>query len=206
MDFVAIDFETANSNRNSVCALGIVEVLKGKIHKQKMWLIKPPELFFDPFNISIHGITEDDVKDKPEFAEQWEKLYKLCDGRPLVAHNAAFDMSVLRHVLDYYGITYPRLRYYCTLVIARKTWPDLLSYSLPIVADHLDISFIHHNAEEDARASAEIAIKACRKSKISNLSDLAYAKGFHEGQLYPGGYRPCGVSYFKKTRRYKYKL
>jgi DNA polymerase III subunit epsilon len=64
MDFVALDFETANENRDSACALGLVVVENNEIVKKDYWLIRPKELYFNPFNISIHGITPDDVKDK----------------------------------------------------------------------------------------------------------------------------------------------
>ena len=72
MDFIAIDFETANRYKNSVCSLGMVYVKNNIITKKKYFLIKPPKFYFDPFNIKIHGIKPDDVKDKDSFPIVWE--------------------------------------------------------------------------------------------------------------------------------------
>lgn len=71
MKCVAIDFETANAKRSSVCAVGIALVEGKEIVQRSSWLVRPPELDFDPYNIYIHGITEDDVRDKPEFNQLW---------------------------------------------------------------------------------------------------------------------------------------
>ena len=55
---LAIDFETANASRSSACSIGYALIENGEIIKNEEVLINPEE-YFDPFNISIHGITEE---------------------------------------------------------------------------------------------------------------------------------------------------
>ena len=170
--FIAIDFETANNNSNSACSIGIAVIEDLKILETRHWLIRPPELYFHPFNISIHGITEDDVRNEPSFNELWPEIRSYIDNNLIIAHNASFDLGVLRHVLSTYNIDYPESHYSCTLRISKKVWKGLLSHSLESMTDHLSIEFQHHNAEEDARACAEIAIRACKEKGVNTLPEL----------------------------------
>ena len=191
MDFVAIDFETANESRRSACAVGVSHVVDGRIVRTESWLIRPPELRFAPINVAIHGITAAHVQDMPEFPERWRTIWEACAGRPVIAHNASFDLSVLRHLCDWYRIPYPALDYLCTLVIARAQWPVLPSHSLPAVAAHLGIRFAHHDAAEDARAAAEIALRALHEVNATTLADLARILELRSGRLHSGGSIPC---------------
>jgi DNA polymerase III subunit epsilon len=153
---------------------------------------RPEPLVFDPFNTWLAGISEDDVKDQPTFDWFWANEFRpYFQTGPIIAHNASFDVSVLRHVLDQYGIEYPQLIYYCTRVIAKKTWPGLCSCALDVVADHLDIEFRHHDPREDATAAAKIARYACEAQGVDSLHELSNTLKFHPGELYPGGYLPC---------------
>jgi DNA polymerase-3 subunit epsilon len=201
MDFIAIDFETANESRSSACALGIIYVEGSKVVRKKYFLIKPSDMYFNPFNVSIHGITEEDVEDKPEFNELWPQIKDDFNGKLIVAHNASFDMSVLRYVMDEYGIIYPELSYSCTKIIAKKVWPNHISYCLDYIANNLNIEFVHHNAEEDASACAQIAIKAMEQAGVSSIIDLASKFNFSNGRLFPSGYQPMHESL--TTQRFK---
>jgi DNA polymerase-3 subunit epsilon len=98
MNFTAIDLETANSSRASACAVGICTVQNGAIIRCDQWFIRLEPLYFSPFNVSIHGITERDVADAPAFTELWPELLKSISG-PLVAQNASFDIGVIRKSL-----------------------------------------------------------------------------------------------------------
>ena len=197
MRFVAIDFETANSSRSSVCALGAVVVNDGQVVEKRAWLVRPDPLLFNRFNIMIHGITEDDVRDKQTFDQLWRDEFRpyFDTNIPVIAHNASFDISVLRRVLDQYDIRYPKLFYYCTRVIAKKAWPGLHSYALDVVADHLDIHFRHHDPTEDAEASAEIALRASHLHGAETLPHLSYLLGFRTGELFDWGYSACSGGY-----------
>lgn len=194
MRFIAIDFETANTDRSSACAIGMVVVEDGGIIDKRYHLIKPSDPYFDPFNVSIHGITEEDVEDEPGFNELWPSIRDYFGNRIVIAHNASFDMSVLRHVLDEYGIPYPEIPYSCTRVISKKMWSMLPSHSLDVVADHLSIEFVHHDAIEDASACARIAIRACEEAGAGSMDELARMLEFPNGCLFPGGYRPAKLN------------
>jgi len=121
IDFCAIDFETATSDRNSACEMGICIVENGQVVETKNWLIKPPSFpYFNPFNVSVHGIQPKEVADAPTFDEIWHEAEDLLYGNLMIAHNASFDASVLRSCLDYYGIFKPKLEYMCSIQIAKK--------------------------------------------------------------------------------------
>lgn len=200
MDFAAIDFETANEKIYSVCSLGVVVVEGGQVAERVSWLIRPPELYFNRYNTYIHGIRKQDVFDKPQFNQLWPTIKSYLEGRTIVAHSAGFDIGALRSVLDVYAIPYPELYYSCTRIISKNTWPGLLSYGLASVADYLGIEFRHHDAEEDAFASAEIARRACKKLGARSLEDLANRLEIVIGRLFPGGNVPS------RPRRQRFNL
>lgn len=191
MDFVAIDFETANSRRSSICAVGLAEVRQGELCERRRWLVRPRPFVFDRINVSIHGIDEEIVEDAPEFGELWHSLQDSLESRIIVAHNAAFDMSALRCALEEFGLAYPRLSYLCTLILARSVWPELASHKLCVLARELDIPLKHHEAESDATAAAQIVLKAASKLGVTSLEELMTACHMESGELYPDGYAPC---------------
>jgi DNA polymerase III subunit epsilon len=198
MKFTAIDFETANADRGSVCAVGLVMVEDGEVVGRLRQLIRPDPFDFAPFNVSIHGISAADVIDAPTFSEFWPSLWPRVAG-PLVAHNAAFDMSVLRRALDQSGVQYPETDYFCTWVIAKLVWPEYPTYALAHIARGIGISFSHHDAEEDARACALIAITACKQLNVPSLYSLQKDCGLRVGRLYAGGYCPCGARHSARS-------
>jgi len=202
MKFTAIDFETANSNRSSICAVGLALVQGRDIIDMVYYLVRPHPAHFDSFNVSIHGITEADVSDAPTFSELWPRLWQKVDG-PLVAHNASFDMSVLRHALDISDIVYPETDYFCTRVISKQVWPNHPTYALDYIAAVLGIEFDHHNAQEDARACAMIALRACQNLSAESLYDMKELCGLRVGALFPEGYLPCGSAYAVSQRSLK---
>ena len=156
--FVAIDFETADYQRDSACAIGAVLVENGRIAKRYSQLIRPPRKQF--FFTRIHGLRWSDVRDSPTFREMWPDLRKLIKRADfLVAHNAPFDKGVLHACCDAAGIARPKREFRCTVQMARAKW-SLPSAKLPAVCEHLRIPLVHHNALSDAEACAKIAIKA----------------------------------------------
>lgn len=171
-EVVAIDFETANEKLSSACSLGIAVIKDYEIVKTLYWLIRPPELYFRPFNVMLHGISEETVEKKPEFYRIWPVIKKHLEGRTVIAHNALFDISVLKSLLNVYQIDYPKLNYACTVNLARKVWVGLNNYKLNTISEYLNIEFMHHNACEDARACASIAIEAAKKTNAYDFNDL----------------------------------
>lgn len=192
-DFVALDFETANRDWDSVCAVGLAFVAGGEIAAAPSWLVRPPRLVFDPGFIKIHGITAAAVQDKPEFADLWAEIWPYLEGRIIVAHNAEFDISVLRSVLDRYRLPRPTLEYACTKIIAQRTWPALKKYGLATLAEYHGITFRHHDAGEDANACAQVALKAWQAKKAASFPHLHEMLNLAWGRLHPGGQEPVTV-------------
>lgn len=162
--FAAIDFETANSKRDSACALSIVLVMNNHIVNKSSYLIKPP---YDYFAFThIHGITSEDVEDKPDFGELWPDIIsQLREIRFIAAHNAAFDISVFQSCCSKFSITPPKIPHVCTVKLARKVW-DIHPTTLPSVCERLVIDLNHHDALSDALACAKIVIAAIEEGEI----------------------------------------
>lgn len=193
---VCIDFETANSFMGSICSVGLAIIEDGCIVDKKCWLVRPHVKYsrFHPMNVRIHGIKEQDVKNAGEFDFVYSQMKPFLNNAVIVAHNAAFDISALRHVLDLYGMEYPESDYLCTYKIAQKTWIGLENYKLNTICKYLKHDFIHHNAQEDAVACGKVMLSAMLKNKVSSISELVAHLGIRMGKLYHHGYVPCSNS------------
>ncbi|WP_110943536.1 3'-5' exonuclease [Virgibacillus senegalensis] len=189
MQIAAIDFETANRYRTSACSIGVVIANENGIIDEFYSLINPL-MEFDSMNTYIHGIEEQDVVDAPTFDELWPTLKPYLSGRLVVAHNASFDMSVLRQTLDRFELTYPEFDYLCTVTMSKKVWPELPNHKLHTVAGHNGIEFYHHNALEDARAAALLMVEAIKLQQVEDLNALAAFYGCKKGRVYERGYFP----------------
>jgi len=174
MNFVAIDFETANSSRSSVCSLAAVTVENGQIVRSNYALIRPPVMKFDYRNIQVHGINPKDVINKPTFNQLWERICPHLENKIVIAHNAAFDISVLRSILKEYSLPLPKFKHACTVQIAQKAWPDGENYKLNTLAQKFQIDFKHHNALHDARTCAKIALLAGQELKADTFLHLMH--------------------------------
>ncbi len=172
MDFVAFDFETANSRSDSACQLAAVKVLNGQITAEFSWLIRPPQLYFSRRNISIHGIRPDHVSASPTMEKVWPEFAEFAEGFLLVAHNANFDMGVLVSSLAAFELACPPLEYSCTRALARRAWPGQTSYGLKPLGNRLGISFKHHDALEDSRCCAHIALRIAKEFDASHFAEL----------------------------------
>ena len=179
-----IDFETANSRSSSACQLGVVRLEDWRIVEEKEWLIRPQRLYFSPQCVRVHGITARDCLTSPEWDHVWDQLLPLIDGCVIIAHNVGFDAAVLQGTCQLYDIAVPQFDLQCTRLIAKRAWPGQTGYGLAAIAERLQIQFQHHNALEDARACAQIAIAAAEKSKAENLEDLEEKLGLTRGRIW----------------------
>ena len=191
MNFIAIDFETANAARSSPCAIGLTVVERGIVATSQHWLIRPHDMWFDPFNIAIHGITPEMVRNQPEFDQLWPELQPYISQYPIVAHNAAFDMSVLRKTLDSYGLKYPKNSYLCSVLLAKITWPGLASYRLDYLAGHLGFELKHHDAASDANGAASIVMSSASLHAAVSFPELVDSTKIRIGSITDGWYEPC---------------
>ncbi|MDO4995211.1 MAG: exonuclease domain-containing protein [Bacteroidales bacterium] len=157
-NFAAIDFETANHERTSVCSVGVVVVRDGEVVDTFYSLIQPEPNYYHYWNTRVHGLTCADTDDAPLFPEVWAQIEPLIEDLPLVAHNKAFDESCLRAVFRCYQMDYPDYPFFCTCIASRRAFPHAPNHQLHTIADlcgyHLEH---HHHALADAEACAAIA-------------------------------------------------
>ncbi|TQL47307.1 DNA polymerase-3 subunit epsilon [Homoserinimonas aerilata] len=187
LNFTAIDFETANSSGASACSVGLVKVHDGRVVDKQWWYIKPPaghDTFLE-WNTRIHGIVAADVVGAASWAEQLPELVAFAGGDHLVAHNAGFDMGVIRAACEATQLETPAFTYLCSLQVARKTY-NLDSYRLPVAAMAAGFEdFKHHDALADAEACAAIIVHAAKRHDAEDIPHLATIAGTRLGAIGP---------------------
>ena len=162
LTFNSIDVETANADRASICQIGIVHVRDGEIKDRWQTLVNPED-WFDPWNVSIHGIDENDVRNSPTLPDVRDRLRSRLRGSVLVSHTS-FDRVAFERAMTRYDLEQLQVTWLDSAKIARRAWPDRYGrsgYGLKNIATDLGVSFRHHDALEDARAAAEIVLHAC---------------------------------------------
>ncbi len=189
---IALDFETANTLPGGICSIGLAWIREGRVSHVAHRLVRPRDMQFNGFHIAIHGIEPRHVEDEPEFPGIWDELLPHLEAAPLLlAHNAGFDIGVLRDSLSAYGIAWPVLSYLCTVKIARATWPELENHKLSTVAAHIGFDLRHHAADSDAAACASIALRAANGEP---LVQMLPAWGITAGRLEPGYHESCSAA------------
>jgi len=159
-NFAAIDFETANSERSSVCSVGVVAVRDGMVADTFYSLIQPEPNYYNYWCQRVHGLGHEDTDDAPVFPVVWAQVEPIIEGLPLVAHNKGFDESCLKAVFRCYQMDYPDYEFYCTYQAARRLLKQLPDYGLETVAAYYGHYMTnHHNALADAEACAHIALQ-----------------------------------------------
>ena len=173
MKITAIDFETANRNPASVCAVGLSTLEDGSIEEGLETLILPEKNvgYFERMNIRVHGIQPKDVKNAPTFPRVYKEMKPYFEDAIIVAHNARFDMTCLKEACLNTGIPVPVLDYFDTVELARNVFPNLESHRLNDICDYMNIDLEHHRAGSDAYGCLMI---------VSNIMNLANIYDIHE--------------------------
>ena len=200
MKFVSIDVETANPDQSSICQIGVVIWEDGQIIDEWCTLVNPCD-YFDYWNVSIHGITEESVEHSPKFTEVYEHLKNLLSGQ-YVVHHSPFDRVAIQRAVSKANHESILCNWLDTARIVRRTYSEFAKagYGLANLADHFGYSFNHHDALEDARMCGNILLRCLDKSKMSisdwptflkrriTLTGESYAfkgaKGNPDGELY----------------------
>lgn len=166
MRFVAIDLETANADMASICQIGVVTFDQACI-EQTWHMLVDPEDYFDEFNVAVHGITEDMIKDAPKFPDIFHTLCEIVDHQVVACHTH-FDRVSLHKAATRYGLALPNITWLDTARVARRAWTRFsrAGYGLANVSSDLGIKFQHHVAHEDARACGEILIRAIQETGL----------------------------------------
>lgn len=156
--FIAFDVETPNRLNHRMSAIGI-SVIDGGTITENFYSLVDPETHFDYFNTKLTGISAKTVKGAPTFLELWTKIEPLLSNGILVAHNAVFDMSVLKKCLNGYDIVWKQsAKYLCTVQVGKRVLPGM-SHKLDVLCDYYGISLNHHHAASDSEACAKILLQ-----------------------------------------------
>lgn len=151
--FTAIDFETAQGYRWSICQVGLVRVENGIIKEELNLLVQPPNNYYWDRFIGIHGITPQHTANVPTFDKLWHLIEPFITNQIVVAHNGfSFDFNVLSKTLEYYGMQAPEYEKHCTCNIYNRKALNTLCYEF-------EIPLNHHEALSDARACAKLYLK-----------------------------------------------
>jgi DNA polymerase-3 subunit epsilon len=160
MTFTALDFETATGSRASICQVGLVRVVDGKVVDSFKSFIKPPEnKYWARFTDEIHGICAEMTADALEFPASWNMWRHWIEGQTVVAHNVSFDRSCLDQALEFYGLEPAVYETQCTYRIWGASL-DSCCRGLGIPLEN------HHDALEDAMACAKLYLEAGRQGKV----------------------------------------
>lgn len=157
-NFVAIDFETANVKRSSICSLGLVIVEEGIITDRIYSLVQPIPNYYSFWNTTIHRLSYYDTIKAPAFFDIWSEILVKTKDLPFVAHNSTFDSSCLKAIYESHNIEYPNFDFHCTLRAAKQKLTNLGNHKLDTVANYFGYNLEnHHHALADAEACAIIA-------------------------------------------------
>ncbi len=181
--WVAIDFETATREATSACALGMAIVQGDRVVERRSWLIQPPFNEYEFRNTCIHGLGPEDTEFAPDFREVWFEVQPLMAQGPLLAHNASFDIRVLRALIASYELPALAYDYVCTVSLARKAFPELHKHTLDTVCDHCGIALVHHDAASDAEACANLALECAAATGSATIAQAVEALGVRVAQL-----------------------
>jgi DNA polymerase-3 subunit epsilon len=162
--YAVLDLETANADHASICQIGIVKVRDGVIAERHEQLIDPDD-YFDPFNVGIHGIDAERVKGSPKFPDVFTRFAPVLSGQVVVTHGA-FDRVAINRAAELHNVSVPNLTWLDNQCVVRRTWPQFAKsgYALKNLARHFEIPLRHHDALEDATATALIFQRALTES------------------------------------------
>lgn len=174
--FIAVDFESANNNPCSVCAVGYAIAEGGRVVTTGYWLCKPFPDFFEPASIQVHGIRPCDVQDATTFADILARLRAIAGDRPWVAHNSGSEARSVRDFCGRRGIAPPDNPILCSQKVYEKYAPGRKA-GLAAASAALGIRLDLHDAQSDARASAEIVNRILLESGETSLSAMVARLG-----------------------------
>lgn len=188
LNFVSLNFETANMDNSSICQVGITYFEHGQISKQISQLINP-ETEFDPFNIRFHGINKSDVQTAPTFPQFYQILKNEIENK-VILHHQPFDRLALARVCTKYDLAPINVTWINNSSVIRRTWDQFKEsgYGLDNVAEFLGIEFKHYDASEDSKATGLIFIEAC---KLQDKSIEDWLSIIYSGRIKPHSNAPA---------------
>ncbi|QEU10505.1 3'-5' exonuclease [Paracoccus yeei] len=166
--FFALDVETANNDRGSICQIGVACVRPDNSIETWMTYVDPQ---VDTWVFTyLHGISARTVRGAPTFNDIMPVLRAALEGAVVYQHSG-FDRSAITAACMRSSIIAPSWQWRDSVNVARSAWPELRGsgggHGLANLKKHLRLEFDHHDAGEDARAAAEIVLLAERRQPIT---------------------------------------
>lgn len=167
MNFIALDVETANADRSSICQIGLAKFKDGQLFDTWSSLIDPRD-YFDPFNVTIHGISENDVIGKKSFPDMFPKVSEWLSGR-IVVHHGSFDRVAFDRSCARFGLSPIDCSWLNTQSVVRRTFSEFsrAGYNLKNLSHHLGLDLNHHDALSDAVAAGQVLVHCLNESELS---------------------------------------
>lgn len=198
MNYIALDFETANNRGDSICSIGMSRFVDGKEAERYYNLINPVQSFSSS-NISVHGIYPEDVRGAQRFDQLYSEIRAFIGDEPLVAHFAPFDMNCLQKTIETYRLPQMENEYFCTCAMAKRLL-DLRSNSLVSVLDYYGLSIDHHHhALDDASACGTIASKLLRPYDFE-IDGFLQEHNYRMGKLFSHRFGPIHSTAKSKSK------
>ncbi len=207
MDFVTIDFETANNSEiGSICSIGAIKVRKNTIIDHYFMLINP-QIEFSYYNSKVHGIYAEDVINAPTFSQAWPSFRSFIGDYIVVAHNASYDIAALEKALFINDLPAEDLPYACSMCIAKQIFPNEQKHTLDALCEKFNISLKHHDALSDAEACAKLVLIFAIIQGSETIENLIQACSIPSSTTLTNSYEPNEhVSKAPKLNSYIYLL
>ena len=185
-DFAAIDFETANECRSSVCSVGVVIVKDGNIVDKYYSLIHPEPDYYQWFCQEVHGLSEEDTDSAPAFPYVWEKMglnqkYRAMP-KPLVdgptEGEPVQDRGVIIDGVSFFGLAYGHSE-------------SLIPEGTDILITHNPPLAILDDIDDNSRGSLPLLRRVCEvKPRLHLFGQFLNIMRFLNLQLHP---HPLGL-------------
>lgn len=188
--FFALDVETANNDRGSICQVGVACVRRDDSIETWDTLVDPRT---DTWQFSyLHGITNAMVQGAPTIDAVIDTLDRILAGCTVYQHSG-FDRSAIRAACDTLARAEPQWNWLNSVSTARAAWPELKGnggHGLASLKTHLGLRFEHHDAGEDARAAAEVVLLAERGTPLKKTPQ---SEDCEDDELDDGDVAPANI-------------
>ncbi len=207
MRYTTLDIELADRFLQSICSISIIEWEDNRIISEFNSHINP-DCEVEEFFLARHGLSNEILQQAPTLGEKWIKIYDMMDGKMIFAHHANRVIRDLMHIAELNYLNMPDIKFGCSASIAKRTWTGLEDYRLPYLTEYLNITNIHNNSNQDAKAVASIIQKSAAIHEEDTVEGLFHKIGYSGGVvenksriIYRAAKNKNGPGYIKRTKK-----